>query len=207
MKTIKEKKLEVALLKEKLERVSGKKIIFTEKTISTEDFVSKIENSSKNSIVDIEYITTLKMNKTGLNSEEKKIQNPYYGIIEKSNIITGKINFNYKDEKEKFNSDHGIENSEETIIKKRTWGEKTKEGSSVVEKNGQYYLEMIVEDTAKPTFYNSKAGEEISKEELKPFMLNRNYSSEREKKIPIRTFKFSSIKSIILNNNKEYQVK
>jgi len=207
MKTQREKKLEIALLKEKLERISNKKVLFKEIAISTEDFISKVENAPKNSIVDIEYVTVLKMNKTGLNSEGEKIQNPYHNIVEKSNIITGKINFNYKDEKQKFNSDHGIEDPEETVVKKRTWGEKTKEGSSVVKKNGQFYLEMIVQDTAKPTFCNSKTGKEISKEELKPFMPNRNYSSEGEKRISIRTFKFSSIKSIILNNNDEYQIK
>ncbi|MDA3879819.1 MAG: hypothetical protein PF436_05465 [Prolixibacteraceae bacterium] len=70
MKTIKEKKLEVAVLKEKLERISGKKILFSEIAIGEKDKAISLGRCNKMA----EWVF-------GLNNEMEKLSDKNHEIF------------------------------------------------------------------------------------------------------------------------------
>jgi len=107
--TNRERQLTVLLLKEKLERVSGKKVILKEslQILSIEKMSTILQNSGKYAKVLLNMKTPVKVNQSYIDENGVKQKNPcfskdagnsYNSLLKKINTVEGIINFDYYQE-------------------------------------------------------------------------------------------------------------
>ncbi len=194
MITKREKQLATLLLKERLERLTGKKVILKEgvQRVTIDQMNDILTNTSPGTIIACSMIVKPRMNKFGKDEEGNKIANPYYDKVVKKNIYYGRINFDYAAEWEK---EHG----EKYVPSGRTVGEK--QGALALD-NGRYKLPLKDVESGKPEYEIN--GNPISKEELKPFMTPEKPRLPGEKTKYISPL-MDNVKSIVIDNN-EYQI-
>ena len=193
MATNKEIKLATLLLKERLERLTGKKVILKEavQRVTIDQINDILTNLPADKVIMLYMIGTLKMNKFGKDEEGNKIPNPYLDKVLKKNIYYGKVNYDYAKEYE-------TKVGEKYVPTGRTLGEKQ---GAIVTKDGKSRLPLTNVEFGSPEYEIN--GNPISKEELKPFLppSSGTPSSGMQMIAPY----LDNVKSIVIDNN-EYQI-
>jgi len=197
MKTEKEKQLEIALLTEKLQRISKKKIVLKEglKRINVDQLEKILAEQPKDTPVTLFTVTLVGMNKNII-QDGKKVPNPMYDKVVKENYVDGIVNYDYTHEQ---NSERLAAGEKANFIPSgKSMGEH--EGA-LIRNSGEPKLIMIAKDSSKPVYKIN--GNEIPKEELKPYLKpSTNFTPGGA---AVRQFKISNIKSIVIGND-EYQI-
>ena len=126
----------------------------------------------------------------------RKTGNPYLhrGIV-KRNTLTGVIGFDYQNGLDRRANK---ENKEQRQAKSRAWGTLTPDRLFVTH-NGNFYLQLQVENSSEPRFFD-RDGIEIPKAELAPWLPKRTSESssqaDLDSKIIVRDIKMSNIKAM-----------
>jgi hypothetical protein len=197
--TEKEKKLGIILLKERLERLTGKKVIFKEgvQRVNLDELERILAVQPRDTKVTLFTITPVSMNKNIVDEQGQKKPNPFYNKVVKENIVDGIVNYDYTHEQNVARIVAGEKANFQPTGK--VAGEH--EGA-LVRNIGEPKLMMVVKDTSKPIYKINN--NEISKEELKPYLPVRSTSEIAPTGAIIRAYKISNIKSIVIGNT-EYQ--
>ena len=193
MVTKKEIQLATLLLKERLERLTGKKVILKEgvQRVTIEqlnDILTKVPPQEK---IVLYMITKLRMNKFGKDEEGNKIPNPYFDKVIKKSIASGRINYSYGEEYEKNVGEKHIPTPG------RDLGEKQ---GAIFVKDGKERIALTDVEYDTPQYEIN--GNPITKDELKAFLPP---SNPQEGGVKMIAPYMSNVKTIAVGNS-EYQV-
>lgn len=132
--------------------------------------------------------TPVKMNKKDVAT--KTIENPN-GAVYKVQTINVELNAEYEI---KVNTARMLEGKEQDFeVEARKWG--VHNNKSIIEKNGQLYLQVIEGDRIGSPVYETEAGVEVKYDDLKPFIPAYNASAKQglETDVKVRTFKLENV--------------
>ena len=188
---------QVALLKEKLEKLTGRKVILKEgvERVSIDEMNNILSQVPPQEKIALYMITKVNMNKNIVNKEGQKVPNPLYDKVIKKNIVYGRVNFNYSDE---YKGTTGTEYKSDPNSK-RTLGDKQ---GAITIKDGKARLPITDYEYGTPTYEVN--GNEITKEELTPYLPVSNSTSSSSGVQMIAPL-LANVKKIAIGN-KEYQV-
>jgi len=190
-------KLKIALLKEQLGKLTGKKVILKEgiERVTIEQMNNILSNLPSQEKIALYMITKVGMNKNIIDANGNKTVNPFYDKVLKKNIVYGRVNFNYGEEFKGATGQDYVANPNS----KRTLG--VKQGAISI-KDGKTRLPLVDIEYDTPTYEVN--GNEISKEELKPYLRLVNLSSNKEP-ITMIAPNLENVKKIAIGT-KEYQI-
>ena len=132
--------------------------------------------------------TPVKMNKKDVAT--KSIENPN-GAVYKVQTINVELNAEYEI---KVNTARMLEGKEQDFeVEARKWG--VHNNKSIIEKNGQLYLQVIEGDRIGSPVYETEDGVEVKYDDLKPFIPAYNASAKQglEDEVKVRTFKLENV--------------
>lgn len=132
--------------------------------------------------------TPVKMNKRDVAT--KSVDNPH-GSVYKVQTINVELNAEYEI---KVNTARMLEGKEQDFeVEARKWG--VHNNKSIIEKNGQLYLQVIEGDRIGSAVYETENGVEVSYDDLKPFIPAYNASAKQglETDVKVRTFKLENV--------------
>lgn len=192
-------KAKIALLKEKLEKLTNKKVVLEEalKRVGIDELEQILAAQPKDTPVTLFTITPVGMNKNIVDENGQKVVNPYYDKVVKENYVDGIVNYDYTHEQ---NSARLAAGEKANFVP--TGKSAGEHEGALVRNSGEPKLIMIVKDTSKPIYKVN--GNVISKEELKPY-LKPSTGFAPSKGAVVRQYKISNIKSIVIGND-EYQI-
>lgn len=197
--TNREKQLTALLLKERLERLTGKKVILEDKQLLKEERVTIdqmnniLSNVPPQEKIALYMITKVNMNKNYIDpTDGQKKPNPFYDKVIKKNTVYGRVNYNYGEE---FSKNTG----EIYFPTDRSLGEKQ---GAIVIKDGRARLPLIDIEYDTPEYEIN--GNEISKEELTPYLKPASPSQQTGTVKMIAPY-LDNVKKIVIGS-KEYQL-
>lgn len=138
----------------------------------------------------------------------KKTNNPFYVdgkcVIVKESTMNVLLNGIYENAVNNQRKREG--NTEEFKAQERKWGNKDS-NKSIVENNGNYYLQCHITDVFKTNYVDIRTGNVVPFEDIQEFLPSKKTSNTQgtNKEVVIRTFKMSSIKQININKE-QYNV-
>lgn len=190
-------RLRVSLLKEKLERIVGRKVILKEgvERVTIDQMNDILSNVPPQEKIALYMITKVNMNKNIIDDKGNKVSNPFYDKVLKKNIVYGRVNFSYSDE---YKGSTGTEYAPDTNSK-RTLGDKK---GAISIKDGKARLPLTDVEYDTPVYEIN--GNEITKEELKPY-LPKVSSTPHSSGVTIIAPYLTNVKKIAIGN-KEYQI-
>lgn len=148
-------------------------------------FFNEFQSACKGNIVTR---TPVKMNKKDVAT--KTIANPH-GAIYKVQTNNVELNAEYE---MKVSTARMLEGKEQDFeVEGRKWG--VHNNKSIIEKNGQLYLQAIEGDKIGTPVYETENGTEVSYDELKAFIPAYNSSKKQdlEVDVKVRTFKLENV--------------
>lgn len=172
------------------------------KQITQEQLVNQLNSYNGVTFVSCSLESPVKMAKGG---RAGRPINEYHGKITKASYLNGAVGFDYEASVNKQREREGIEETFEA--KPRAWGT-VMEGGKFVEHNGNYYLQLKVENVGKGSVQYFNEGMPIDEEKLADWLPKKKEGSGRqevENEVIIRDIKLSSIKSIKFGGE-EYEV-
>lgn len=126
----------------------------------------------------------------------KKRGNPFAMPVAKVSEVNGMIGYNYENSVNNQSEREGGER--DFTAEPRSWG--TRIHPCVVEHGGEYYLTVKVERALTSPLYFDAKGNELSSEDVKPFLPSRGKSRQGvEKEVIHREYKISNIRNIRWN--------
>lgn len=153
--------------------------------ITVQQFIDMVLERAGAQIVTITTATEPKLKRT----------NPF-GVITKTSVVNGVINFNYQNA---VNRQRGREgNDEQFTSAPRQWGQRI-EGTPFVEHNGQHYLTIKVEKTSAPPSYVDAMGQTVNHEDLMPHFYASSRGSGRQMvadEVITRDYKLANVTAI-----------
>lgn len=152
------------------------------------DLVKFFDNNTKPMKANIVTRTPVKMNKKDVAT--KQIANPH-GAVYKVQTIAVELNANYEI---KVNTERMLEGKEQDFeVEQRKWGVRV--NGSIVEKNGQFYLNTIEEEKIGTPTYETATGEKVEYDALKPFIPAYNPVAKQglESDVKVRAFKLEHV--------------
>jgi hypothetical protein len=199
----KEKLLTIALLKERLERVSGKKVMFKEavRRVSIEEMNRILSALPPGTKVALKMVTKPKLNKNIIDETGAKVPNPYFDKVVKKNTVYGTLNWNYSEDKTAAMTSAGQLQPGETYTPKRSMGEK--EGAIVRTTDNRFRLPMKEVEYDTPVYEIN--GNEISKEELQPYLPPKKPGEAAPGSFNMIAPYMENVKTIAVGND-EYQI-